>query len=315
MSQFIGQRLLSAIGVLLAVSLLVFGLLQILPGDAAAAILGSEATGEQVAAMRRALELDQPVYLRYVTWLGRVLQGDLGRSVSSQQPVAQLLFERSGATLLLTVAGMLVATIIGIASGVLSATRRGSIVDRLSMVAAMAATSTPAFWLGLMLVLLFAAELRWFPTSGMYSPGESSLLDLGRHLVLPALTIGLVSAGALTRLVRSSMLDVLRQEYVTVARAKGLRERTVTLRHALRNALLPVVTVMGLQVGHMLGGAVVTETVFAWPGIGSQLYAAINNRDLPVVIGGVLLTAVTFVLVNLLVDIVYAWIDPRIQYR
>lgn len=314
MTRYLVQRLLGAVGVLAMVSVLVFGLISLLPGDASVALLGSDATATEQAQVRRSLGIDAPVHVRYVTWITHVLRGDFGRSLITQEPVGTLLFQRFGATLLLAIASMLVAASVGIATGILAALRPRSVLDRLTTVLALFGNSTPIFWLGIMFVLLFAQELRWLPTSGMQSPGRTDLVDMLVHLVLPALTIGLVVAGPITRLTRASLVEALRHEYVTTARSKGLQTRVIVMRHALPNALLPVLTVMGIQVGHLLGGAVVAETVFAWPGLGSQIYTSINNRDVPVVIGGVLMIAVTFVLVNLIVDVLYAYLDPRIKY-
>ncbi|NWF78572.1 MAG: ABC transporter permease [Chloroflexi bacterium] len=226
-----------------------------------------------------------------------------------------LLLERFTNTLILTVAATIIATLIGVAAGVISATRQFSLFDRVSMILALFGNSMPAFWLGLMAILIFSLHLGWFPAAGMWSiTGERNLLTLLHHLTMPALTLGIAAAAVTARITRSSMLDVIRQDYVRTARAKGLRERTVVLGHALQNALLPVLTVVGVQFGFLLGGAVLTETVFSWPGIGLALYNAISMRDFPVVQGGVLLVATAFVLVNLVVDLLYAVIDPRIHY-
>jgi ABC-type dipeptide/oligopeptide/nickel transport system permease component len=250
-----------------------------------------------------------------MTWLGHVLQGDLGLSLEQRLPVSILVISRFKNTAILTFASIVVSCAVGLTAGVASATRPRSVVDRLTMLLALFANSMPAFWLGLVLILGFSLGLGWFPVSGMQSVREEGgFLDLLHHLVLPAITLGGATTAIVARLTRSSLLEVIRLDYVRTARAKGLFEPRVVLRHALRNALLPVVTVVGLQVGFLLGGAVLTETVFSWPGVGLQLYRAISTRDIPLIQGSVLLIAVTFVFVNLLVDVLYAYLDPRIRY-
>ncbi len=315
MGAYVLRRIAALIPVLLGISLVAFLLLQLVPGDPALALLGPMARPENLAELRDALGLNEPIVVQYLRWLGRVLQGDLGTSIQLRTPVLPLLLERFTNTLILTVAATIIATLIGVAAGVISATRQFSLFDRVSMILALFGNSMPAFWLGLMAILIFSLHLGWFPAAGMWPiTGERNLLTLLHHLTLPALTLGIAAAAVTARITRSSMLDVIRQDYVRTARAKGLRERTVVLGHALQNALLPVLTVVGVQFGFLLGGAVLTETVFSWPGIGLALYNAISMRDFPVVQGGVLLVATAFVLVNLVVDLLYAVIDPRIHY-
>jgi ABC-type dipeptide/oligopeptide/nickel transport system permease component len=312
---FIVRRLIALIPVLIGISFIAFFLLQLVPGDPALALLGPMARPEDLAALRTALGLDQPILVQYLRWMGRVLQGDLGVSIQLRSPVLPILIERFGNTLILTVAAVLISTVIGVAAGVISATRQFSFFDRASMIFALFGNSMPAFWLGLMAILIFSLNLGWFPAAGMWPiTGPRTIWTLLHHLTLPAVTLGIAAAAVTARITRSSMLEVIRQDYVRTARAKGLQERTVVLGHALKNALLPVLTVVGVQFGFLLGGAVLTETVFSWPGIGLALYNAISVRDFPMVQGGVLLVATAFVLVNLGVDLLYALIDPRIEY-
>lgn len=315
MQRYVIGRVLLALPVLLGVSIVVFLMIKLVPGDPAYAILGPQAQPNDVAQLRTALGLDQPLPVQYWRWLSRALQGDLGRSLELREPVVDLVLSRFKNTLILTLSSISLSLAIGLTAGIVSATRQYSWIDRLTMIVALFGNSMPAFWLGLVLILVFSLGLGWFPTSGMYSlRGGGGLDDLLSHLVLPAITLGGASTAIIARLTRSSMLEVIRQDYIKAARAKGLSERAVIWRHGLKNALLPVVTVVGLQVGFLLGGAVLTETVFSWPGVGFQLYRAIAARDIPLIQGAVLLIAVTFVFINLLVDVLYAYIDPRIKY-
>lgn len=322
--------------VLFGISLLVFLFLKLIPGDPAQAILGERGSPEQLQALREKLGLNRPLHVQYLTFLRNVLTGDLGVSAVSTIPVAEELKRRWPATFELALSATLVAVALGIPLGILAAVRRNSLLDTLSMSLSLLGVSIPVFWLGLLLVYLFAVNLHWLPTGGRLSTdlaldfrpitgflvldGLLSLkpqvvLDALRHLLLPALTLGTIPLAILTRITRGAMLEVLSQDYVRTARAKGLSERQVILKHALKNALLPVVTIVGLQFGTLLGGAILTETIFSWPGIGSYIYEGILNRDYPVVQAGVLVVATAFVLVNLLVDLSYALLDPRIQYR
>lgn len=315
MTTYIIKRLLALVLVLLGISIVVFFLLQMVPGDPALALLGPMATQENLANLRAALGLDQPLIVQYLRWLGKILQGDFGTSIQQRTAVLPLLIERFGNTLILTVTAVIISTLIGIPAGVISATRQYSIFDRLSMLLALFGNSMPAFWLGLMSILVFALRLGWFPAAGMWPiVGDRTLWTLLHHLTLPAVTLGISTAAVTARITRSSMLEVIRQDYVRTAHAKGLKRAVVTRRHALKNALLPVLTVIAVQFGFLLGGAVITETVFSWPGLGLALYSAISVRDFPVVQGGVLIVASAFVLINLVVDLLYAWIDPRIHY-
>lgn len=313
---YVARRILLALPVLVGVSLLVFGVMRLAPGDPAAIMLGAQATAEDVARLRRDLGLDRPVAVQYLQWMGRVLQGDLGRSIPLGREVLPEVLLRFKATVLLTSGALLIAVALGLAAGIVSATRQYSWLDKLSMAIAVTGVSLPVFWTGIMLILVFALSLRWFPSAGMVSPyGSGGGADLLWHLALPAVTLGTASAAAVARLTRSSVLEIIRQDYVRAARAKGLAERAVIARHVLKNALNPILTVVGVQVGYLLGGAILTETVFSWPGLGSMMVRAIQARDYPLVQGGVLLIATTFVVVNLIVDLLYAVFDPRIRYE
>ena len=309
------RRLLLAVPVLFGVSVLVFAVLHLAPGDPAAIMLGAQATKEDVVRLHRDLGLDQPLVIQYVRWMGHVLQGDLGRSIPLGRAVLPEVLLRFKATLVLTAGALLIAILLGLAAGIVSAVKQYTWLDRISMGVAVTGVSLPVFWTGIMLILLFALQLRWFPSSGMSSPYGSGVADVLWHLVLPAVTLGTASAAALARLTRSSVLEIIRQDYVRSARAKGLAERAVIARHVLKNAINPIITVLGLQVGFLLGGAILTETVFSWPGLGSMMVRAIQARDYPLVQGGVLLIATSFVLVNLIVDLLYAVFDPRIRYE
>ncbi len=305
MGAYVLRRLALAVPTLVGVTVVVFALIRLVPGDPARLVLGLQASEEEVQRLRVQLGLDQPLPVQYVRFLGRLLQGDLGRSVVTGEPVAREIAARLPATVQLAVASTLVATAVGVAAGVVSATRQYSWLDYLVMTVALAGISLPVFWLGLMLMLLFSVHLRWLPAGGYGTPA---------HLVLPTVTLAAFSVAIIARMTRSSLLEVLHQDYVRTAWAKGLSSRAVVLRHALKNALIPVVTVIGLQFGGLLGGAILTETVFAWPGMGRLLVGAIVARDYPVVQGAVLVFAALFTLVNLAVDVLYAYVDPRIHY-
>ena len=308
------RRLLLAVPVLFGVSVLVFAVLHLAPGDPAAIMLGAQATKEDIQRLHRDLGLDQPLVVQYFHWIGQVARGDLGRSIPLGRAVLPEVLLRFKATLLLTAGALTIAVLLGLVAGIISAVKQYSWLDRLSMGVAVTGVSLPVFWTGIMLIIVFSLQLRWFPSSGMSSPYGSSVSDVLWHLVLPAVTLGTASAAALARLTRSSVLEIIRQDYVRSARAKGLAERAVIARHVLKNAINPIITVLGVQVGFLLGGAILTETVFSWPGLGSMMVRAIQARDYPLVQGGVLLIATTFVVVNLLVDLLYAIFDPRIRY-
>jgi ABC-type dipeptide/oligopeptide/nickel transport system permease component len=309
------RRLLLAVPVLFGVSVLVFGVMHLAPGDPAAIMLGALATKEDVERLRRDLGLDQPLHVQYVHWITRAAQGDLGRSIPLGREVLPEVLIRFKATLILTAGALVVAVAVGLVAGIVSAVRQNTWLDRISMGVAVTGVSLPVFWTGIMLIIVFSLMLRWFPSAGMRSPYGGGFPDLLWHLVLPAVTLGTASAAALARMTRSSVLEIIRQDFVRSARAKGLAERAVVVRHVLKNAINPILTVLGVQVGFLLGGAILTETVFSWPGLGSMMVRAIQARDYPLVQGGVLLIATTFVLVNLLVDLLYAVFDPRIRYE
>ena len=316
MARFLARRLLHLGPVLLGVSVIVFLVLHLAPGDPAEIMLGANANREDLERLRTQLGLDQPLHVQYVTWIGHVARGDLGRSLWMKRPVLGEVLERFKATLLLTGTALFLSTVGGIALGIASARRANSLLDRLSAVASLFGASMPTFWLGIVLMVIFSLWLGWLPASGMYAPyGGGGLRDLLAHLVLPAITLAAASITIIARLTRAAMLEMLGQDYVRTARAKGLAERPVVWRHALKNALIPIVTVVGVQAGYLLGGAVLTETVFAWPGVGTLVVQGILARDIPLVQGGVLVIALSFVLVNLAVDTLYAWLDPRIKYN
>ncbi len=316
MSRFLVRRLLLLVPVLMGVSVIVFLVLHLAPGDPAEIMLGSQATEVDRLRLRGELGLDDALHVQYVRWLGHVARGDLGRSLWMRRPVLGEVLVRLQATLILTGTALVLSSIGGVALGILSATRPNSLLDRASAVASLFGASMPVFWLGIVLMVIFSLTLGWLPASGMFAPyGGGDLGDLLRHLVLPALTLAAASVTIVARLTRSAMLEVLGQDYIRTARAKGLVERRVVVRHALKNALVPIVTVIGVQAGYLLGGAVLTETVFAWPGVGTLMVQGILARDIPLVQGCVLVVALTFVLVNLAVDLLYAWLDPRIRYE
>jgi len=305
MKPYLTRRLLIAVPVILGVVSLVFLLIHLIPGDPVEIMLGETALPADREALRRELGLDRPVLEQYGRFLAQLCRGDLGRSLHYREPVSRLIVARYPATLVLTAAAMFVSLCIAIPAGILSGIRQYSVWDHTTMFLALLGVSLPNFWLGPLLILAFSIHLGWFPVSGMGGV---------RHLVLPALTLGTSMAAIVARMTRSSILEVLREDYVLTARAKGLPERSVILKHVLRNALLPVVTVVGLQFGALLAGAVITETIFSWPGLGTLLIQAIQTRDYPLVQGCVLVISLSYVLVNLLTDVAYVRIDPRIHH-
>lgn len=314
MSQYIFRRILHMIPVLLGVSIVVFTLIHLTPGDPARIMLGAAARPEDVARLRHDLGLDRPVYVQYLNWLGRLLQGDFGTSISLHRPVLTEVLMRFKNTLILSSAAMLLSFSLGIALGVLSAVKRGSLVDRLVMLVATFGLSLPSFWFAMMLIIVFSVKLRLFPGTGMTAAiGGGGVLDVLQHLVLPALALAVVPLAVIARYTRSAMLEVISQEYVRTARAKGLAEGSVIRGHVMRNTLVVIVTMLGLQVGFLLAGAVYIENVFSWPGIGQMLVEAILKRDFPLVQGGVILVALSYVVINLITDLAYAYLDPRIR--
>jgi peptide/nickel transport system permease protein len=333
MFKYIIKRILLLIPVLLGVSLMVFLVMHIFTTDPAAIILGQHATTEQIEVLREELGFNKPLYIQYFNFLKELLHGNLGNSLITKSSVTAEFFARFPATIELALTAIIFASIFGVLVGIISAVKQNSIIDYISMIGALLGVSMPIFWLGLIFILVFAVKLRWFPVSGRIQLGmEPShvtglyLLDsilTGdmdafvsslKHLVLPAVALGSYSMAIIARMTRSTMLETIRQDYVRTARAKGLFERAVILVHAFRNAIIPVITVIGLQLGTLLGGAVLTETVFAWPGVGSYTVDAILKSDFPVVQGSVIMMAIIFVLVNLIVDLLYGYLDPRIKY-
>jgi len=315
MRRYVAVRILSTLPVLVGISVLVFALVKAVPGDPASALLGPEATPQDVAMLRDALGLEKPLPMQYALWLKKALAADLGRSIQKRVPVTDLLFSRLRNTVMLTVTAMAFALALGLPAGVLAARRAGSALDRATMVVALFGNSMPVFWLGILLILVFSVHLGWFPTGGTASLREGpSFGNTLRHLILPSLALGLVTVGGLARLTRSAMLEIVGQDYIRTARAKGLSQYRTIWYHALKNAAVPIVTIVGAQFGFLLGGAVLTETVFGWTGIGLLIYEGIATRDLPVVLGGVLFVALAFVIVNLVTDLMYGYLDPRIRY-
>jgi peptide/nickel transport system permease protein len=312
MLRFIVRRLVLSIPILLLVSMMVFGLIHLIPGDPARVILGQEATPEAIAGLRRELGLDRPLVVQYLTWLGNVLRGDLGRSLADRSPVIDQIKLRLPVTLELTIGTFIVALLIALPAGILSATRRGGAVDYASTLVALGGLSIPSFWLAMMFILFFAVRLRWLPASGYVPFTEDPRANLAA-MILPMVATGIRESAALTRMLRSGMLEVLNADYVRTARSKGLNEWLVVIRHALRNALVPVVTSAGLLLAGLLGGLVITETIFAIPGFGRLIVEAIYQRDFVTVQGAVLVSALLVVVINLLVDLIYALIDPRIR--
>ena len=309
MHKYILRRLLYLIPVMFGVSLVVFTMMYFTPGDPARIMLGEAAPAEAVETLREDLGLNDPFVVQYGNWIWNLVRhGDVGTSFRTRQPVTEMILERFPTTLQLATAGVVVSVVIGVPIGIISATKQYTVIDNVSMFVALLGVSMPNFWLAMLLILLFSVNLGWLPSSGLTS---------FQHLILPAITLGTGSAAVIARMTRSSMLEVIRQDYIRTARAKGQVESVVTNRHALKNALIPIITVIGLQFGGLLGGAVLTESVFSIPGVGRLMVESISARDFPVVQGGVLFIALTFSLINLLVDILYAFVDPRIksQYK
>jgi len=311
---YILKRVFAVVPVLLGLTVIVFAIMALIPGDPATAILGSYATPENVARLNRDLGLDKPLVQQYFIWLENLLHGDFGRSYSLNRPVLDEVWERFSATLILAGASLVLCTLWGLLIGIWTAARQYGWTDRLLTFVVLIGISVPSFWLGLLLILLFAVELRWLPASGMFAIyGGGDLPDLLRHLILPALTLSVVATGVIARLTRAAMLEMLRQDFIRTARAKGVSERRVLYVHAFKAALVSVMPVIGVQAGFVLGGAVYIETVFQWPGVGRMLVQAISTRDILLVQGGVVVVSACYVLFNLLVDLAQCWLDPRIQ--
>jgi peptide/nickel transport system permease protein len=307
MIKYIIRRVLLIVPVMLGVSVIVFGIMHLTPGDPAILMLGEAAPEAEYAALRTRLGLDEPIHVQYVIWIGRVVQLDLGRSIRSGRPVLNEITARLPATIELAVLATLLAIVVGVPLGVISANRPNTAVDHGATVLAFGGLAMPVFWQGLMMILIFSLWLGWFPSSGRHGGWV--------YYVLPTITLGTSAIAAITRMTRATMLETLTQDYIRTARSKGVFDRSIIYRHALRNALIPVVTVIGLQFGGLLSGAVLTETIFSWPGIGRLAVDAIRSKDFPVVQGVVLVFAITYALVNLFVDVLYAYLDPRLRTR
>lgn len=314
MGGYIVRRLITAIPVLLGITVIVFLIMAMIPGDPATAILGSYATPENVEKLNRDLGLDAPLVQRYFIWLGNMLTGDFGRSYSLNRPVLDEITDRFSATLILAGVSFVLCSLLGILAGVVSAARQYGLADKAITFTVLIGISVPSFFLGMMMILLFAVKLRWLPVSGMYAIyGGGDLADLLKHLIMPALALSVVATGVIARLARSAMLEVLRQDYIRTARAKGVPERRVIMGHALRAAMVSIIPVLGIQAGFVLSGAVYIEMVFQWPGIGRMLVDAILKRDILLVQGGVVVVAACYVMFNIMVDVAQSLLDPRIK--
>jgi peptide/nickel transport system permease protein len=350
LTRYVIRRLISVIPTVVGVTVVIFMFLRLIPGDPAVAMLGEHAAQENVERIREQLGLNRPLFLdrealaegslkdfvntQYLLYLGRLAKGDLGSSIHRRIAITDTLKERFPATAELALISVVIGAIVGVGAGIVSAARRNSILDTGSMLGSLAGVSIPIYWLGLMEIMLFAVMLKWLPSGGRLDPSVkldsvtnfyvldsiitgnmAALTDSLKHLILPAIALATHPMSIIARMTRSSMLEVLQEDYIRTAHAKGLRERVVLLRHALKNAFLPVITIIGLQTGTLLAGAILTETIFSWPGIGKWVYDAILARDYPIVQGGTLLIAIIFVFANLLVDVSYAFLDPRIRYE
>ncbi len=304
MSKYILKRLLLMIPVMIGVTFLVFFIISLTPGDAASMILGNGATQEAILELREKMGLNDPVIVQYANYVKKLLSGDMGTSYATGKTVSTEIGSRFPNTFKLTISAIILSIIISIPIGVISATRQYSIFDNVGMILALIGISMPSFWTGLILIILFALNLGWFPSGGMEGL---------KSLILPAFTLAIASTASITRTTRSSMLEVIRQDYIQTARAKGVKRQVVTRKHALKNALIPAITVIGLEFGVLLGGAVLTETVFSWPGIGRLMVQSIQSKDTPMILGCVIVFALSFSIVNLIIDILYAYIDPRIK--
>jgi peptide/nickel transport system permease protein len=308
------HRVAGAVPVVLLVTLITFGLMRLIPGDVSAALAGVSATPEQREQIRHNLGLDEPVQVQLIKWYGGLLRGDLGRSLFLGKPVTEATFERLPVTLSLSAYALVLTLILGLISGILAAMRQNSWVDQAAMIFAMVGISIPSFWLGLMMIVLFSVHLGWLPTGG-YVPFDQDFIGWLRTTTMPAISLALLQVGLLARITRSTMLEVLRQDYVRTARAKGLPNYLVIGKHALANAMIPIVTVVGIIVSLLISGAVVTETVFSIPGVGQLLTSAILNRDYPMIQGGLLFVTLLIVGINIAMDIAYAWLDPRVRFE
>lgn len=333
MLKFILRRLLQAIPVILGIMTIVFVVMRVFAPDPVALLLGQEGTAEKIASYREYLGLDKPVWTQYAIFMKQAVTGDLGTSILSKTSVVEEIFHRMPATIELGLCAMVINIVVGISVGVIAAVKQNSIFDRISMFLGLTGVSLPGFWLGLMMIITFGVNLGWLPVSGRL-PMDITLTNITgfhiidslltgnfkalyyalRHLIMPSFCLGIISSASTARLTRSTMLEVIRQDYIRTARSKGLKETVVVLKHALKNSAIPIVTSLGIQLGGIVGGAVITETVFSWPGVGSYLVRGIENSDYAVVQAGAVILAASFVLVNLLVDILYAYLDPKIRF-
>lgn len=308
------QRLLSAVPVLLGITIIVFFIISLIPGDPATAILGSYATPENVKLLNEQLGLDKGLVQRYFIWLGNLVQGDLGRSFALNRPVLDEILERFNATLILSGTAFILCSVVGVLIGTISAFKQYSITDKIITFTVLTGISLPSFFLGMMMILLFAVNLQWLPVSGMYAIyGGGDFLDLIHHLIMPAIALALVATGVVARITRNSVLEILRQDYIRTARAKGVREGNVLFKHVLRIAIVTILPILGLQAGFVLSGSVFIEIVFQWPGVGRMLVDAILKRDILLVQGGVMFVAACYVLFNIAVDLLQRYLDPRIK--
>lgn len=333
MIKYILKRILMLIPVLLGVSIIIFAIMRVFSPDPAPIVLGQHATAESMTEWRTANGLNEPIVMQYLNYMKGVVKGDFGNSYYTKKQVSEEIFSRFPATIELAFCAIIIASVFGIILGVISAVKKNSILDHLSMVTALVGVSMPIFWLGILLIIVFAGHLGWFPAQGrietllrpanhtgfylidsLIEGNMESFISSLRHLILPSVALAMYSMAIIARMTRSAMLDTLSQDYIRTARAKGIGEGQVIRRHALANALIPIVTVIGIQLGYLMGGAVLTETVFAWPGIGKYTIEAILKSDFPIIQGVVLLIAFVFVMMNLIVDVIYAFLDPRIKY-
>ncbi|MFC4557475.1 ABC transporter permease [Virgibacillus kekensis] len=334
MLKYITQRVLMIVPVLIGVSILTFSLLHLIPGDPAKSMLGIKATETQLELLREELGLNDPFIVQYGKFMGDILQGDLGKSIQSNEAITHELMQKLPATIELTIFAMILAVIVGVVAGVIAAVKQYSWFDNISMTGALFGVSMPIFWLGLMMILLFSVQLQLLPPSGRLSTSVEletitnfylldSILtwnwvafkDAFFHLLMPGIALGTIPMAIIARMTRSSMLEVMNQDYIRTADAKGLKKHLIIFQHALKNAFLPVLTIIGMQFGFLLGGAVLTESIFSWPGVGRYVYLAVLGRDFPVVQSTILVIAVIFVLVNLITDLLYKYFDPRIRYE
>ncbi|GIO04557.1 ABC transporter permease [Brevibacillus reuszeri] len=313
MGGYLLKRIVSLLPVLLVVAIVDFIIIHLTPGDPASVMLGSQATEEELAKLREQLGLTLPIYTRFFQWISGILQGDLGWSIFMDMPVTEAIWEHLGPTLSLTILAEIIAILFAIPLGVMAANRRGSWMDQSFMTFAMLGISLPSFWIGLNLILLFAVQFNWLPAAG-YQPLSSGIFNHLKYLIMPAISLGIMQGALIARMTRSSMLEVLNENYIRTAEAKGLKMWIVTYKHALRNAFIPILTVIGLSFATLVGGAVVTETVFNIPGIGKLIVNSVLRRDYEVIQGTVLMIAAAYVFINLIVDILYAYIDPRVRY-